>query len=177
MKIDNRQKVLLISAIAMFVLLVGDQLVLPMLTRKWKDNATRIADLRKSVAQGKTLLERENVIRNRWDGMRTNTLSADVSLAEQQTLKAFDRWSQESRISVTAIKPQWKRTADDYMTLECRVDAFGSLTTVSKFLHNIEKDPLGFKVETVELSARDENGSQLALGLLVSGLVLQAQDK
>ena len=63
------------------------------------------------------------------------------------------------------------------MTLECRVDAAGNLMTVSRFLYNIEKDPLGFKVETVELSARDENGSQLALGLLVSGLVLQAQEK
>jgi len=42
-------------------------------------------------------------------------------------LRAFDRWSQDSRISISSIKPQWKQAADDYMTYECRADAFESM--------------------------------------------------
>ena len=104
--------------------------------------------------------------------MRANTLPNNPSLAEQQLLKAFDAWSQESRVSITGITPQWKHDADEYMTLECRVDASGDLATLSRFLYDIEKDPMALKLESVELSARDNAGQELAMGLRVSGLVL-----
>ena len=48
---------------------------------------------------------RQQVIADRWNAMRTNTLSADVSIAENQLLRALDRWSQESGISVTSRSP------------------------------------------------------------------------
>ena len=92
--------------------------------------------------------------------------------AENEVLKAFDRWSQESRISVSSIKPQWKRTSDDFMTLECRADAFGSVSAITRFLYEVEKDPLALKVEAVEISARDNTGQQLSLGVQLSGLML-----
>ena len=177
MKINNRQQWLAIVAGAAVALLLGDRLVLTPLTKSWADRSARLVELRKLVTNGEAAQERERAVRSRWDGMRTNTLSADVSLAEQQLLKAFDRWSQDAHISITSLKPQWRHTADDYLTLECRVDAFGSLATVSRFLYNVEKDAMAVKVEAVELSARDNTGNQLTLGLQVSGLVLQAPEK
>jgi hypothetical protein len=36
----------------------------------------------------------------------------------------------------------------------------------------VEKDPLALKVETIEITSRDDNGQQLALALQVSGLLL-----
>ena len=83
------------------------------------------------------------------------------------------KWSLDSRISVSSIKPQWKRgTSEDYSVLECRVDAAGSLGTLTRFLYEVENSPLALKVESVEITSRDNNGQQLALGLLVSGLRL-----
>jgi hypothetical protein len=175
MKIDNRQQVLLLVAGIAIGLLVADSLILQPLTRSWKARAERIVELRKYIAQGQQVLERETITRSRWNHMRTNTLSANISLAEQQMLKAFDRWAQDSRITTTSIKPQWKRAQDDSMTLECRVDASGSLATISRFLYNLEKDPLAVRVEALELASRDDGGNQLTLGLQVSGLVLQPQ--
>ena len=40
------------------------------------------------------------------------------------------------------------------------------------FLYEVEKDPVGLKVDSVEISSRDDNGRQLALGLQVSGLLI-----
>jgi hypothetical protein len=74
-----------------------------------------------------------------------------------------------------SITPQWKRAGDDFVTLECRVDAAGNLATLSKFLYDIEKDPLALKLETVEITARDSEGQQLALSLQISGLVLNPE--
>jgi hypothetical protein len=128
------------------------------------------------VAEGRSLELREENLHARWEQMRTNTLPNNASLAEQQVLKAFDRWSQESRISILSISPQWKHDTEDYMTLECRVEAAGSLNTVSRFLYDLEKDHMALKLQSVEVSSRDNDGQQLALGLQVSALVLTPRE-
>ena len=175
MKIDNRQRLLALAAIAVVGLFAADKVLLTPLTHFWKDRAARIAELRKQVEDGRQLLQREQVLRRRWETMRTNTLPINPPLAEQQVLKAFDRWWQESRVSITGINSQWRRDTDDFMTLECRVDASGNLAALSQFLYYIEKDPMALKLETVDVSARDNEGQQLTLGLQISGLVLTPQ--
>ena len=175
MKINSRQQLLAILAVAAFALLVGDRLVFSPLVRAWKARSERIADLRKQVDRGQSLLARERIVRERWEQMRSNTLPNDASLAEQQVLKAFDTWAQDSRASITSIMPQWKQDSDDYKTLECRVEAAGSLETLSRFLYEIEKDSMALKLDSVELSARDNTGQQMSLGVQISGLVLTPQ--
>ena len=175
MQIRNRQQVLVIAAVAVAVLLIGDRLVLSPLLKAWSGRATRIAELRKEVAQGKMLLQREQGIRSRWEHMTRNALPNNTSAAEQQVFKAIDSWAQNSGVAIAAITPQWKHDSDDYTTFECRVDAAGDLGKLSRFLHSVERDPAALKLELVELGARDKEGQQLSLGLQLSGLVLTPQ--
>ncbi len=177
MNIKNRQQVLAMAAIAGVALLAGDKFVLTPLIASWKARTARIAELRKSVGDGSQLLMRDQSIRARWEHMRTNTLPVNASIAENEMLSAFEHWSRDSGISITSIKPQWKRASDDYMTLECRADAFGTMQTLTRFLYDVEQDPLALKVEAVEITARDNDGQQLSLGLQVSGLVLGVQEQ
>jgi hypothetical protein len=58
------------------------------------------------------------------------------------------------------------------MTLECRADTFGNLASLTRFLYEIEKDPLALKVDAIEIAARDNEGQQLTLGVQISGLLL-----
>jgi len=174
-KIKNRQQFLAVAAIAGVAFLVSDKVLFGPLWNGWKARSTRIADLKKSVNQGSLLVQRENAIRSRWDSMRTNTLPDNISAAENEVLQAFERWSQDSRISISSIKPQWKRAGEDYMTLECRADAFGSMQTLTRFLYDVEKDPLALKVDSVEITSRDNDGQQLSLALQVSGLLLNPE--
>ncbi|HTG43379.1 MAG TPA: hypothetical protein VK633_02485, partial [Verrucomicrobiae bacterium] len=171
MNINNRQQLLAILAVTAIVLLVGDRLVLTPLTHAWKDRTDRIVSLKKSIAQGELLLDRDHRIRDQWNSMRTNTLPVNLSAAENEVLKAFNRWSEESRISISSIKPQWKRNSEDYMLLECRADTFGTIDSLSRFLYEIEKDTLALRVESLEISARDNSGQQLGMAVQVSGLL------
>lgn len=171
-----RQQLLGLIAIGIVALLAADRLLYTPLSQSWKARAARVAELKRSVTDGADLLEREASLRARWDSMRTNTLSGEVSAAENQMLKAFDRWSQESRVGISSIRPQ-KRTSDDFETMECRVEAFGDLPALTRFLYEIENDPLGLKLELVEITARDTSGEQLTLGLQVSGLYLNPTPK
>ncbi len=172
MKIKNRQHILAFVAIGGLAILAADKLVLTPLAATWKERSTRITALEQSVNQGSLLLDRENAIRDRWESMRTNTLPSDISAAENKLLRAFERWAADSRISITSIKPQWKRGSEEHWSLECRADAFGGIEALTRFLYNVEKDPLALKVEALEITARDNSGQQLALGLQVSGLLL-----
>src|SRR4051812_14796110 len=169
MNIKNRQQVLAVVAIVAVALLAGDKFVRAPLIASWKERAARIAELKKSVEKGSLLLAREQTVRDRWDHMRTNMLPNIASEAENEVLRAFERWSKDSQISVTSIKPQWKHAGDDYMTLECHADAFGSVQALTRFLYYVEQDPLALKVESVEITSRDNDGRQLSVGLQVSG--------
>lgn len=173
----NRQQLLMALAFGVVGIWAADNLIISPLIRSWDSRTKAIADLRKKVADGQQLLTRERSLRDRWKIMQTNTLPAEVSVAEGRVLGAFDGWSRDSRVSVTSIKPQWKRTADDFMVLECRVDAAGSLSTLTRFLYEVEADPLALKVDSVEIGSRDSTGAQLTLGLQVSGLVLSTEKR
>lgn len=173
MNLNNRQQLLSIFAVIAVALYIGDRIVFTPLTRMWKERSAEIAQLKKSVDQGTRLLDREHIIQDRWNQMRTNTLASDRTLAGNQVLGAFYRWSQESHITVGGVTPHWTSGAeDDYATYDCRVEAAGNLNQITRFLFELEKDPLAFKVDTVELTTRDDRGRELTLGLQLSGLQL-----
>lgn len=169
----NRQRLLLILAGAGLLLLVGDSIVLTPLTKAWQSRSAEIAKLQKNVIEGRGVIERAARTQGLWTEMQSQALPKDPAKAEQDLITAFDRWGRAAGIELGAIKPQWKRgAAPRYSQLECRVDATGSLATLSRFLYEVEKSPLALRIDAVELTARDDQGQRLSLGLLVSGLRL-----
>jgi hypothetical protein len=162
---------LLFAALGGLAFLIGDHLIFTPLVESWKTRSKHITELQRDIKNGEMLLKRESYTRNRWSEMRTNTLSPNASVAQSQMFKAFDRWAQDSRMKIGSIKPQWKHN-DEITTLECRASATGDIQSLSKFIYDAEKDPLAVKVESVEVTSRDNNGQQLSLVLQVSGLVL-----
>lgn len=172
MNLNKRQQLLAIAAIVMVGLFLADKLVFTPLTRSWDDRSKRIAKLKEQVRDGAETVKRERALHEQWDNMRTNTLAGAKPEAESQMLKAFERWSQAGGVSVSSIRPQWKEAEDDYKSLECRADVAGSLQAITRFLFQIERDPLGVKVDSLELTARNNEAAQLALVLQVSGLLL-----
>lgn len=169
---DKRQKVLIIATVAIAAVFLGDRLIVGPLMKSWQARSERITALKKDLVKGRQLLERKDTVLSRWQEMQSNALPVVISEAEGRVLEALDRWSRSSSVNITSVKPQWKQMEDGYMTFECRVDASGNLGTLTKFLYEVERDPLALRVEAIELAARDNTASELNLGLQVSGLVL-----
>jgi Tfp pilus assembly protein PilO len=174
-QIKNRQQLLIILALTAVALYAGNFLVYEPMSKWWKDRSDRVTQLRQEVTQGKALIRREAVIRGEWDNMRTNSLASNPSQAEQQLLKAFNNWAGDSGVNVNGITPQWQDDQDDYSTLDCRIETTGDLQTLSRFLYEIESDPMALQLQTITLSSTDERGQQLTLGLQLSGLALISQ--
>ena len=172
MPIKDRQKLLVVVAVVAVGLFAADTLVRAPLMAAWSARAARLTQLRNQVARGRMLMQRERGIRNHWEDMQHKALTNNTSAAEQQVVRAIDSWAQETGVTVNAITPQWKHDSDEYITYECRVDAAGDISRLSRFLYRAEREPLALKLEAVELNARDKDGQQLSLGLQLNGLVL-----
>lgn len=175
MQTKNRQQLLIIGAVAAIALFAGDRLLLTPLSNAWTTRAKRIAKLKVDVDDGRRLLTRDVSLRSRWKDMERRTLTNDVSAAEQQVFNTIDRWAQDSGVTITAITPQAnqsRRDQEDYSTYDCRIDATGDLSRLSRFLYSAEREPMALKLQSIELGARDKEGRQLSLGLQISGLIL-----
>jgi hypothetical protein len=159
---------------ALVGLFLLDKLVISPLTQSWKDRARQIAELEKTISQGSSLRSRGGNVRARWEDMKANTLVEDS--AERKLLEAFQRWSDKSNISVSSIQPQWKRE-EDHSALECRANASGRIDALAHFIYELEKDPMALRIESMEITSRDESGQTLSLGLQVSGLVLTTPEE
>ena len=177
MQIKNRQQFLTIGTIVVLGLFAADKLVFDPLVNLWGDKARKIQQMRLQVAGGKALLKREQAIRGRWTQMEQNTLTNNASAAEQQLFAAIDSWRQDSRVAINGATPQWKHDADEYMTYQCRMDASGNLNSLSRFLYDLEKDPMALRLDSLEISSRDKEGQQLVLAVQISGLVLTPQNR
>jgi len=172
MPTNNRQQMLMALAIAAVALFAGDKIIFSPLVAAWNRRSGQITELRKKLDDGKRLMDRGPALRRRWDQWRSQTLPANTSAAEQEVISALEDWAQDSRVAITAVTPQWKQDSDDYKTYECRLEAFGTIQTLTKFLYDIESDPMALKLESIELGSRDKDGQQITLGLSFSGLVL-----
>lgn len=170
---EQRQRLLMILAGAAVLLLVFDSAILTPLTSAWRSRTAEIARLEKSVTEGRGMIERAERMESLWAEMQEKALPKDAAKAEQDLISAFDRWGRSSNVELGSIKPQWKRgQTNRYSQLECRVDATGSMATLSRFLYEVEKSTLALRVDSVEITSRDDTGQKLTLGLLVSGLRL-----
>lgn len=177
MKIENRQQFLIVLAAVAAALLIGNSLIFEPLQGWWKTRSEQIVKLRKQVNDGRRLIKYEASYRGEWNDMRTNALPGDMSLAEQQVLRAIDGWARDTGVTVSGLMPQWKNDDTGYMTYNCRLDVSGNLSTLVQFLYDIENDPMALKLDSVELSAHDNLGQQITLGVQVSGLLLLSQNK
>jgi hypothetical protein len=73
-KIENRQRLLIILTIAAVALFAADKVVFGPLAKVWKARSVRITELRRDVADGTLLLHREKSLRAHWDDSRTTRL-------------------------------------------------------------------------------------------------------
>jgi hypothetical protein len=172
-QIKNRQKFLQVLAGIAVALLLIDKAIAPPLTNFWHGRAQRIDDLQKQVKHGDQMLKRQKWIRGDWADIQAASLTNDTTLAEQQLFRAVDRWIQSSGMTENSITPQWKDSSDGtYKTIEVRVDATGNIDRVTQFLYDLENDPMALKLQSIELTASDNTGQQIAMGVQVSGLIL-----
>ena len=162
MNLPNRQHLTGIVLGICGGLLFLNFVVLGPMTQSWSEQSDRIAALRAKVDNGRSLLDREDRIRNVWAAMLRTNLPADESTAEANAFTAVSRWQGDSGISVTSLTPQWQSREDEgYDTFEFRAAMTGDQVSLGRFLYELGTDPMPCNLEECEISTRDAHGQQL----------------
>jgi Tfp pilus assembly protein PilO len=177
MKIKNRQDFLVVLVIAAAGLWVAVTFVFTPLSNLWSARQKQISELREKIKEGNGLIKREASLRSNWNSKLASALPANTSLAQQQVIKAFANWANAAGVELNTINPQWKNDSTNYMTLNCHVEASGTLGPLSQFLYSVEQGSMALRLDSVELSAHDTTGQQLTMGMDVNGLALLQQEK
>ena len=177
MQIKNRQQFLTIITLSAVGLLALDRIVRPPLQKIWDDRSRRIETLQQQVKDGQLLLQRKTWLNNHWEDIQHSTLPNDPTAAEQLLFSGLNDWVQFSDVALQGVSPTWKQGNDPaYKTLECRVDVSGRIDQLSRFLYSMETDKMALRVQSIEMTSKDANGSNIGLGVNVSALVLANAD-
>jgi hypothetical protein len=175
--IKNRQQFLTIITLSAVGLLALDRIVRPPLQKIWDDRSLRIEKLHQQVKDGQLLLQRKNWLKGHWEGIQKSTLPNDPTAAEQLLFSGLNDWVQNSDVALQGVSPTWKQGNDPaYKTLECRVDVSGRIDQLSQFLYYMETNQMALRVQSIEMTSKDANGSNIGLGVNVSALVLATAD-
>jgi len=173
METKNREKMLLIAVAVCGGLWLLNFLLISPLSNSWSARQDKIKELKTTIQDGRSRIASAKSIEDQWNHMNTNTLSPNPTVAESLLFKSFQTWAQTSQVVLVGQKPQQKESDDpSFKNEEWHADVTGSLQQIFNFLTAVESSPMGLKVDSVELSSRDDRGTQLALGLTVSGLIL-----
>ena len=113
METKNREKMLLILVGVCVALYVVNAVIITPLTNSWKARQVRISELEREIRDGHTTLESAKSIEDKWNHMRTNTLSINPSVNEDQLFKAFQNWSTSTRVVLISQKPAPKPNSED----------------------------------------------------------------
>ena len=171
MKADNRQHLLIVLFAVAVGLWLGDLIIFEPLAKMWTANSKQIAGLKQQVREGSTMISNAPAIRGQWTKMTSAALTNNTSVAESQVISALNNWSRSSGAQITSIMPQWKYDSTNYWTLNCRVEASGTLQNLGLLIYNIERGQ-AIKLDSVEMAAHEVTGQQLTLGLQISTLAL-----
>ena len=185
---NKREYVLMVAVVISVGAFITDRYIVP----PFIERAKRIENLEKTIGAGKQLLARETALRNRWTAMRAWSIDnfsgapgdngADdtggaAALAESNVFLALDRWSRESQLALTSLRPRWTDNEDDHQRLEFSAGAEGNLAAVAGFLYQLEQEEMAIHLEKVELASRDSRGQTLAMNVDFSGLVFKEDKK
>ena len=108
----------------------------------------------------------------RWNDTNERSLTSEMSVAENRIMNSVSDWAGKSGLEVSSLKPRRMFGEKEFKKLEFRLAATGDMESVTRFLFELETDPLSLKLEDLDITARDNEGRDLALTVRFTGLIL-----
>ena len=169
---NRREFILGIAAIICVCTVVGDKFVATPLYELWTTRSTRIAGLEKNMQKGKMLVEREDMLKQRWDDMNMCVLPNNTSAAENRVFTSVDDLARESGLISPSQKPRWTEDTGSFRKVEFRISSQGNISSIAHFLYELEKNPMALRSEDISIVSRDEKGTNLTLDMRFTALTL-----
>lgn len=172
MALTNReQKIVIITVLALSVL-IADRYILSPVFKMRSQISEQKQELQSQLNESLNLLKRAKLLRSRWKMMQESGLSYDIQKTENKVLRYIEKSSESSDLSLTSIQPDHLPAKEKFGTIELMVSGSGSMKSVTNFLWSIETADVPLKIESMQLSANNEDADVMSLHLKLSSIYL-----
>lgn len=171
MVLSKRERIILIGAILVVGLFVGEKIVYNPLEAKFTEMNAERADLLAELNEANTLFRAKKRLLPAWQQMLDEGFSSDTE-AESRIFRALGDWSNEANLYVTSTKPDRMEADEGLKEMVFVLAGEGTLQAVAHFLWLIETSPLPLKIKQVTLGSGSDG---MSLQLKLSALCLDPE--
>ncbi len=168
MTMSKRERYIAIGAGVVIFALLLDQVLLSPMFKRLSDANLAIEDYQSSLREANNLFDSDIAASRRWKELAGTGLKADASAAEGQLLDRVREAAQNAGLSVQSLKPDRSERVNGFYRITLRVSATGSMSRMTRFLHNLQTSKIPLRMSDLQVSARKEGTDDLALQLGVS---------
>ena len=172
MALTNRERIIMILAGIAIGVLVADRYVLGPIFERRSEMSQSKQRLEGEVEQAHATLQRRKVISRRWHQMQQAGLSSDIEKIEGILFRFLETSSDRSGFLLTSIQPERLTQEGQIGQIDFMVSGTGTMDAVTRFLWDIEMAEVPIRIDSMQLSANDENASQMSLQLKLSSIYL-----
>jgi hypothetical protein len=176
MGLSKREQIVVMVAMIMVGALVADKIAITPVLKRFRETANRKQELLAQVNEARSLFERRRLLERKWKTMLSDGLQNEAD-AESRIMRALDKWKQDTRMTLSSVKPERLASAKGLKEMTFVVAGRGPLDAVARFLWQVETAELPIKVKDMQLGSTNEAGDSMSLQLRLSALYLGTAQK
>lgn len=173
--LSKRERIIGIVTVLIVVALVGDRFILTPAVNSLGDLKDRREALLAEINEAQNLFERRRLMEKKWQQLLGEDLKNE-SEAESRLLHAVDDWAQQTRFTLTSVKPERMLVVKSGLKeMTFTIAGTGSLEAAGEFLWQVETAALPVRIKDIQLGSANETGNNMSLQLLLSALYVGDQ--
>ena len=172
--LSKRERLIALAALVIVALLPADRFVLTPVVNKLSSARDTRQGMLDQLQEAETLFERRRVTEKTWRQFGSGGIETE-SQAESRVLHAVGQWAQDSRLTLTAVRPQRLSSENsDLQEMTVSVTGTGGLQAATRFLWNVEQAGLPVKIKDIQLGSANDTGNEMSLQVRLSTLYVGA---
>ena len=171
MTLTKRELILAVAAAATLALLLLNAYVLQPWLHASRLVNQQLAQARLKLGGDLRLLQDRSRVARAWHALRTQGLTRDAGVAENETLQTLLQYAHRAGITLRSLQPARLSPSHDFRVI--RVEATGQSTTASLalFMWCIETSTLPVRLESVHMAPQKPGTDNLTFQMSVGTLV------
>ena len=171
MVVSPRERYIVAATAAVLALLAVDRFAVePLLNQRAAIDAQKAA-LAGELSRAQDLVSLSSQNMPMWNAMRAG-LQAGPAEAESQILHAIGDWAEDSRLTLSLLKPERLTGKTRLPQIAFQAAGTGSMEAVTRFFWRLETATIPIKVTELQLASRKEGTDDMSVQLRISTVYL-----
>lgn len=136
----------------------------PLLERKAEVDQ-KIDELQDQHDRAQRMFTRSRRMSREWAETAKASLTADVSEAESQTLRAISEWALDAGMVLSSVRPDRPEKERGFYRITFRATGTGGMRQVSRFIYRVQTAPIPARITDLQVSSRKEGTDDLTVQL------------